>query len=238
MCAVRVCLGYFNCPLSLEKAEKGTCHTLGQFALGEKYLWYFIYTEINVQICFHTPRYLNSPWLWLTFTHACLHTWFFTPLFLVLHSLSNIRTYSSCVCYEQKESRKRWRMSQIMSDWRQHPSNASLGPRCARTGWRFYGCCPNINTSWKSVVEKMSVVKKKRGGGDCTFCRNWMLMLWRKFRLGSIRFSSKLSVNSILQAVSILLYTRPTVTHTNSWITCFWLVPPAQASLSVQHFKS
>lgn len=237
MCAVRVCLGYFNCPLSLEKAEKGTCHTLGQFALGEKYLWYFIYTEINVQICFHTPRYLNSPWLWLTFTHACLHTWFFTPLFLVLHSLSNIRTYSSCVCYEQKESRKRWRMSQIMSDWRQHPSNASLGPRCARTGWRFYGCCPNINTSWKSVVEKMSVVKKKRGG-NCTFCRNWMLMLWRKFRLGSIRFSSKLSVNSILQAVSILLYTRPTVTHTNSWITCFWLVPPAQASLSVQHFKS
>lgn len=193
MCAVRVCLGYFNCPLSLEKAEKGTCHTLGQFALGEKYLWYFIYTEINVQICFHTPRYLNSPWLWLTFTHACLHTWFFTPLFLVLHSLSNIRTYSSCVCYEQKESRKKMKNEPNNVRLKAAPIKRITGSKVCKDGVEVLWLLPEHKYKLEvcSGKDVCGQKKKKGGGGNCTFCRNWMLMLWRKFRLGSIRFSSK-----------------------------------------------
>lgn len=168
-------------------------------------------------------------------THMVLYSTFLSPT----QSLKYSHVLKLCLLWAEGEQKK----------MKNEPNNVRLkaAPIKRITGSKV--CKDGVEVLWLLPEHKYKLEvcsgkdvcgqkKKGEGGGNCTFCRNWMLMLWRKFRLGSIRFSSKLSVNSILQAVSILLYTRPTVTHTNSWITCFWLAPPAQASLSVQHFKS
>lgn len=130
LCSATVQCGYFNCPLNHNaagEAGKDTCQSLRWFTLGEVLLCYLTYT--SMQVYTHTPRYLNSRWHWLTFTHPCLHTQSFSPSFVFLLALSNIhsRTHSHyvSVCDAHREQ-KRWEMSQIMSDRRQHLSNASM----------------------------------------------------------------------------------------------------------------
>lgn len=137
-------------------------------------MWHYLfpYSEDNRQIllcmatlpCLRSDitrqyacRYLNPHWLWLAFT-----------LFLSLmytHTHTHIEDrHMRFWCLQRVKGR--WKMSQILSGWRQRLSNASATCwRCART--EVLWVLPNINTGgrpgWKgfclpnSRFEKINV---------------------------------------------------------------------------------
>lgn len=110
--------------------------------------------HLNIDKCtsMHTHTQILKPSLTLTDIHTSTLTHIHTspqactpplfPLQLIPSKIhTHTHTYSRHSAFTTSREQKRWKMSQIMSERRQHLSNASMGPRCARTGWRFYDCC-------------------------------------------------------------------------------------------------
>lgn len=138
--------GYFNHPLHHNTAGGGreghlsVCKTV------------YIGWSIALLPHLHLGTSTRTPYsLTLTDIHTSALTHTFSPPF-VSQTFTHQHSRLVPACVTRTQRKKRWKMSQIMSDWRQRLSNASMGPMCARTGWRVYDCCPNINTSWMSVV--------------------------------------------------------------------------------------
>lgn len=70
-----VWLAYKSC--QSDNGRERTLVTPGLFTLGELLLHWLAHTQINLQICMYTSRYLSCHWLWVTFTHLWLHARFF-----------------------------------------------------------------------------------------------------------------------------------------------------------------
>lgn len=136
-------------------AGKDPCHSIRQFTRSEILLCYLAFTWINVQECMHMPRYFNTHWHWLTFTHSSFLT------------LTHAHTYihSGCLLWAEREEKMKNEPNNVRP--KAAPIKRINGSKVCKDRVEVLWLLLNINSSWMSVVEGSLRVQRNH-----TFCRN------------------------------------------------------------------
>lgn len=148
--AAGVQCGYFNCPLNHVSAGRRGGRE------GHLSLCRTVYNEWGIALipsCTYkfTSMHAHSQILKPSLTLTDIHTFMVThsPLlpFLLLLALSNTHTHTHAVSVSQSlcllwaERAKKMKNEPNNVRPKAAPIKRINGPRCARTGWRFYDCC-------------------------------------------------------------------------------------------------
>lgn len=162
-------------------------------------------------------------------THMVLYSTFLSPT----QSLKYSHVLKLCLLWAEGEQKK----------MKNEPNNVRLkaAPIKRITGSKV--CKDGVEVLWLlpehkyklEVCSGKDVCGQKKRVGNCTFCRNWMLMLWRKFRLGSIRFSSKVQnyqwIAFFKGSIHFAIY--KTNCHTHKQLNYLFLVSTSSTSQSL-----